>query len=145
MATGIYKRTIYDVDYAKNRSYKNKNIKCLIGNTALEIAETLKCLFYEEIKLMIESGINPSVDRIDSFGNYEVGNLRIIPLEENVSLGSAVGTDVTRKPVTVMFPNGDIKNYSSISECARELSMRRGTIITHRDNRTKTRKGLSFR
>ena len=144
MATGIHKRTSYEIDRAKNRSYKKNNVKCYIGDTPLEIAHTLENLFYDEIKEMIESGKTPSVDRIDSGSNYEVGNIRIISLEENVSLGNKKGTAMTCKPIVATFLDGSIKTYNSVSECSRDLSINRKTIIRHRDNGTSTDDGITF-
>lgn len=144
MATGIHKRTSYEIDRTKNRSYKKNGVKCCIGDTSLEIAHTLESLFYDEIKGMIESGIIPSVDRIDSSSNYEVGNIRIIPLDENVSLGNKKGTAMTCKPIIAIFSDGGKKTYNSVSECSRDLSINRKTIIRHRDNGTSTDDGITF-
>jgi len=37
---------------------------------------------YEEF-LETHSGVRPSVDRIDSYGHYELGNLQVISFSEN--------------------------------------------------------------
>lgn len=144
MASAIVSRVINNVDYKKNKCYKNYDVKCLLGKIPSEIAFQLKIHFGYEIERMMNEGKNPSIDRIDPTGNYELGNIRVITLEENVSLGNKKGTALTSKPILVTFIDGRTKIYKSVSECSRELSLSRSTIIIHRDNGTRTTDGMSF-
>lgn len=144
MAFGIRQRTVIELDKPKNKTYKDRGIKCLLGNTNLEIVETLNKHFRKDIKKLIEEGKIPSVDRIDPYGHYELGNIQIIPLEDNVIKGCTAGVEVTSKPIVAIFPNGDSKEYKSVSECSRELGLKRDTIIRNRDNNTATRYGIRF-
>ena len=142
MAFGIRQRVELEIDKPKNKTYKDRGIKCLLGDTNLEIAETLNNHFRQDIEKLIEEGKLPSVDRIDPYGHYELGNIQIIPLEDNVIEGCMAGVEVTSKPIVAIFPNGDSKEYKSVSECSRELGLKRDTIIRNRDNNTATRYGI---
>lgn len=68
----------------KTRSYKKKGV-------VVEISyETFEKFWFDNIKRVQEiqdAGFVVSVDRIDSFKNYSLDNIRFLPLHLNVSLG----------------------------------------------------------
>lgn len=145
MSNGILKRIKHDVHKPKNKAYKEKEIKNFIGETSEEIREYLHRNFEKEIKSLIDRGIIPSVDRINSNKHYEEGNIRIVPLEDNVKAGSLAGGMTKAKKVIVTFPNNETKIYESVSECARQLNIDRRTVQRHIKNGTRTREGLTFK
>lgn len=59
----------------KDKTYKIKNIKCLLGKTTKEIALNLMKVEGYEYGLQL--------DRIDNNGNYELKNLRWVSPKEN--------------------------------------------------------------
>lgn len=143
MAGGILKRTVYDIDKSKNKSYKENNIKSEIGNTYTEISDYLFDNFYDEIKLLLDKGKNPSVDRIESSKNYSPDNIRIIELHDNVMMGVQNAIKKTSKPVKAI-KDGEITVYDSISHASRELNLKRDTILAHLDKGTICKKGYRF-
>lgn len=144
MAIGILQRTNYDIDKPQNKCYKDNNVKCLIGDSVKEIREFLLQNFRDDIEELISKDEIPTVDRIDSSGNYELSNIRILSLKENIKLGIASAINITSKPIKAIFPDGNEILYKSVSECSRELKLKRDTIIRHRDNNSSTRKGIRF-
>lgn len=145
MASGILDRTIWDIDKPKNKCYKDNNVKSEIGNTWTEISDYLYENFYNEIKTLIEQGVKPSVDRINSSGNYSPDNIRIIDLKENINLGVANAIKKISKQIkSIDAKSGKEALFSSISDASRELKIKRDTIYTHLDKGTICRKGYRF-
>ena len=144
MGRGIIQRTVSDVDSPTNRTYKENNVKSKIGDTGVEIAEYLYSNFYDDILNLIKEGEKPSVDRIDSTKDYEEGNIRIISFRENSLDGIRNAVKKTSRETKVIYPNGDIRMFKSVSEASRELGIKRDTIIRNRDNGTETRNGFRF-
>lgn len=68
----------------KSRSYKKKGIKVEIS---LEQFENFWKNNSEKIVKIQEAGFIVSIDRINSFGNYSLENIRIIPNHLNRTLG----------------------------------------------------------
>lgn len=81
MACGVTKRT------GLNGVYTKKGIKNLLGNKA-EIKRFLLENFSEDIQAILDKGETPSIDRIDSKGHYEPGNVRVISWSLNSKLGA---------------------------------------------------------
>lgn len=143
MATGILQRTVYDIDKSKNSCYKENNVTSEIGNTYTEISDYLYNNFYYEIKTLIDQGKTPSVDRIDSKGNYSPCNIRIIELMDNVMIGVENAVKKTSKPIKAIKGEVEII-YNSISKASKELKIKRDTIYAHLDKGTTSRKGYKF-
>ena len=144
MGQGIIQRTVTEVNSPSNNTYKENNVKSEIGDTGVEIAEYLYSNFYDDILNLIKEGEKPSVDRIDSTKDYEEGNIRIISFRENSLDGIRNAVKKTSKETKVIYPNGDIRMFKSVSEASRELGIKRDTIIRNRDNDTETRNGYRF-
>lgn len=66
----------------KNASYFRKGIMLLISREEFRNFCTDN---WDTIKLLYESGKTPSIDRIDSNGHYELGNIRILDKRDNSS------------------------------------------------------------
>jgi hypothetical protein len=143
MATGILQRTIHDIDKDKNRCYKEHNVKSEIGTTYSEISNYLFDYFYNDIKILIDNGKIPSVDRIDSTGNYSPDNIRIIELMDNVMIGVENAIKKTSKQIK-SIKDYDVTVYDSISQASKELKIKRDTIYAHLDKGTLTRYGYKF-
>lgn len=139
MAFGILKRTKYAVDNPKNKSYKRKGIVSEIGGDTISIRDWLISNFRDDIERLLDAGETPSVDRIDSDGNYAPGNIRIVPLSENTK-----GAVVPGRPVTVIYPSGDSKEFPTVAKAARELGVKRDTIYSGAKNPGTNRKGFEF-
>lgn len=144
MASGILSRTIWDIDKKSNKCYKENKVVSEIGNTYSEISNYLYDNYHNEIKLLIDQGKIPSVDRVDSKGNYSPDNIRIIDLDDNVMMGVENAVKKTSKKIK-MIKDGNITIYNSISHASRELKIKRDTIYTHLDKNTMTRYGLKFK
>lgn len=145
MGQGIIKRTVTQVNMPSNNTYKENNIKSKIGGNSPEIAEYLYDNFYDDILNIIELGEKPTVDRVDSTKDYEEGNIRIVSFRENSLGGLKNAVKKTSKETKVIYPNGRVKTFKSVSEASRELGIKRDTIIRNRDNDTETRNGYRFR
>lgn len=145
MASGILKRTLWGIDRPKNKSYKDNNVKCTIGDNIVEISNYLYNNYYDEIKLLIEQGKTPSVDRIDSKGDYSSENIRIIDLRDNVLLGvnNAI-RKTSRKIIAINNNNNKEVIFNSISEASRKLNIKRDTIYYHLDKNTTSKNGYKF-
>ena len=145
MVSGIFHRIQTHVDSEKNKTYKERGIKCLLGDTREEARKTLHQHYKKEILALLKQGKTPSVDRIDSHGHYEIGNIRIIPLEENIRMGSVKGGEAVAKSIYAFDKDGSVLGlFHSVSSCARHLNLKRDTVIRHAQNGTSTRYGLSF-
>lgn len=100
------------------RSYKKKNIQVLMS----------KDDFYnwcdnhaEEILYLYRDGKTPTVDRINSDGNYEIENIRVLDKDLNSLLGSKIGCIISKKMfgkniVRVDLNTGEKKKYNSVAE-----------------------------
>lgn len=144
MGAGIIKRTVWEIDFPKNKTYKDKGIVSEIGSTSKEVSDFLYKTYFDEIGLYLSEGIEPSVDRIDPYGNYVESNIRIISLKDNIRLGLKNAVLKTSKSVRAVYPNGKENIFSSVSEASRELSKKRDTIISSRDRGVSTKDGYSF-
>jgi hypothetical protein len=144
MISGIFHRTQWSTDKRKNASYTGT--MCLLGDTPAEARITLDRHFGTDIKRLISEGKKPSVDRIDSNGHYEIGNIEIIPLEENIRKGAQAGGAKMAKRVRLEDMAGHhLGTYDSVSDASRILGMKRETIIRHAKNGTTSRNGFCFR
>jgi hypothetical protein len=141
LADNILKRTVYALDKPKNRIYKERGIKCLLGNNRAEVRGILRKHYGYEIKRLLRKGQKPSVDRIDPYGNYELGNIRIVSLQENLSRADH---SHVRQSVRVIYPNGDKKEFPSISHAAKYLGCKRDTIYASLERPGINRRGLRF-
>lgn len=144
MGFGIIKRLTTDINRKSNKTYKDNNVKSEIGSTGNEIAEFLYENYYKEVEELINDGEIPTVDRIDSSGNYSEDNIRIISFKENSLDGVKNAVEKTSKETTVIYPDGTIRKFPSVSAVSRELGKKRDTIIRNRDNDTETRDGYRF-
>ncbi len=76
--------------HAAKKHYYDKGIRCKIGRNRTEVKEYLREHFSDDIAAMIARGEQVSVDRIDSAGHYEAGNIQILELSLNAKKGSVV-------------------------------------------------------
>lgn len=109
----------------KNRNkYKGyEKIKCLISKE-----DFIEKMFTQEfLEMFLEWEKNgrvlryaPSIDRIDSSGHYEIGNIRWLQFKDNASLG---GNKPNRaKKIEQYTKDGVfIKTHSSATQAAREI------------------------
>lgn len=144
MAIGILSRTKYKVDSNKNKSYKEKQITCTIGENQKEISDYLYENFYKSIENYLLHDIEPSVDRINSNKGYSPDNIRIIPLQDNIMLGVANAVKKTSKPVKAIHKDMGVKEFPSVTAAAKGIGIKRDTIYAHLDKGTVTRKGYKF-
>lgn len=140
----IITRTVTDIDKATNNCYKENNVTSKIGETGTEIGKYLYDNHYDEIKNFIDKGITPSVDRIDSTGDYEEGNIRIVSVRDNYLDGVKQAVKKTSKPLKAVDDDGNETIYKSVSEASRNIGIKRDTIIRNRDNGTRSRAGYMF-
>lgn len=140
----IITRTITEVNRPANKTYKDNNVVSKIGDTGVEIAQYLYDNFYNEIKEIIDSGETPSIDRIDSSGDYEEGNIRIITVKENSLDGVKQAVKATSKSVKAVDKEGNETIYKSVSEASRDIGIKRDTIIRNRDRGTRSMSGYKF-
>jgi hypothetical protein len=141
LADNILKRTNYAIDKPKNKVYKERGIKCLLGTNRVEVRESLDKHYGQDIKNLLDSGLKPSVDRIDPFGHYELGNIQIVTLKENIS---RVDSSYKSNPIRVFYPEGVQKDFPSIIAASKELKCKRDTIYASLERPGTNRKGLLF-
>jgi hypothetical protein len=140
LARYIQNRTKYRQDKPKNNCYKAHDVKCKLGDTLPEVTEALTTLFKDEIALLLSEGKKPSIDRIDPRGDYEVGNIRVIELRENLRISRKGNV-----PVKVTQPNGTEIIYASIKDTALSLGCNVKTVARLLNGTTKQNlRGLKF-
>lgn len=91
----VHKQTNTPKAFANHRWHKMQervaNLKCYAHVKVLITKQEFYAwvnLNWTDIIAMRKNGDEPSIDRIDSAGNYELTNMRIIPLRQNVLAGS---------------------------------------------------------
>lgn len=141
LASGIQKRTVTDIEKPKNRTYKDRGIKNKLGISAYETKEMLDKHFSADIKRLMRKGEKPSVDRIDPYGHYELGNIQIISLTDNLKRIDM--SSVSRK-VKATFPDGKSQEYSSILEASKAIGCKRDTIYAAIKRPGINRRGIHF-
>jgi hypothetical protein len=141
LSYNILKRTKKVTDRPKNKIYIERGIRCLLGENTEEIKRVLHEHFERDIKNLLEDNERPSVDRIDPYGHYELGNIQIISLHEN--LKRADHSHISH-PLRVFYPNGEQKDFPSILAAAKYLGCKRDTIYASLDRPGINKKGLRF-
>lgn len=119
MATKLLQR----VNSTNDDYYSRNGIECRLGSTIQEVADAIIEYFSDDIQSLLDKGVVPSVDRVDPQGHYELGNIRIIPAEDNRADGFRNANKPRMKMVEV-----DGKVYDSIAEAAKELGIDRRVI-----------------
>jgi hypothetical protein len=141
LADNILKRTVHDIDKPKNKSYKERGIKCLLGSNRVEVRENLNKHYGHQIKYLLNKGLKPSVDRIDPYGHYELGNIQIITLQQNIL--RADHSHVSQS-IRVFYPDGKQKDFPSILAASKEIGCKRDTIYAALERPEINRRGLRF-
>ncbi len=90
----------------KDGSYKKKGIKVEIS---LDEFSDFWFSRLDQMKRIQDAGHVVSVDRIDSFGNYSLSNIRFLPLHLNRALGKLEMTIGELKRIYVILD--DLKNW----------------------------------
>ncbi|MBO0602726.1 hypothetical protein I2483_13745 [Sporosarcina sp. E16_3] len=112
----------------------------MLGTTSKEVSDKLKELFYTEAERMILRGERPSIDRIDPYGHYEEGNIRLITAEQNTPDGETMGT-----AVRVTSTDGSTVEYKTILTAANQTGSSRSTIRKQLNGYPKfNKRGLKF-
>jgi hypothetical protein len=107
--------------FAPSRQHKKayRNLTDPFGFTSTrQMYEFLYIEFYDEVKTLIDAGLSPSVDRIDSSKGYTKENIRILEFTENTLLG----VERRKRPIKVAYPDGNSKVFESAEACAREFN-----------------------
>lgn len=87
-------------------------------------------LMWPVIKEFYESNRTPSLDRIDSSGHYEIGNIRIIDRWQNSKDGSRAGCAATARPTVAIHKEKGLRiEAPSTADLARKLSIPRSWIV----------------
>lgn len=141
MAAGIIKRVSTSVHNPKNRTYITRGIKCLLGENMQEVRKVLHENFEEDIRQLLANGYLPSVDRIDPFGHYELGNIQIISLEENLSRSNL---RPRKRKVVVEHTNGTKMQFDSVLDASKALGIKRDTIYSGAAKPGSNKRGLLF-
>lgn len=126
MADGILSRTKYVHCTPFNKSYKERGIKCLIGENKAEVRSMLNKHFRHDVIRLLRRDENPSVDRIDPYRHYELGNIQIIPLREN---RRRADMSYRFKPVKVTDVDGNITMYESIKGATKALGYPYASVV----------------
>jgi len=100
------------IKYSKNRkpSYNGKEFGF---KDRKHLREYIYTQYKSDILELIKNNKYPTIDRIDSTKGYVEGNIRVISYNKNTQLG----LDIIRVPVEVVYINGEIDNFESISRC----------------------------
>lgn len=106
--------------FAKSRSYKTiyRNLEIPFGfiNTT-DMCNYLYNNFYNDIKILLEDGLIPSIDRIDSKIGYTKDNIRIIDFKINTELG----LENRRRKVKMITPDREIILFESVTQCCKHF------------------------
>lgn len=141
LAYNILKRTTKVTDRPRNRTYIERGIKCLIGDNPQEVKQVLHNNFEQQIRDLLEKGEKPSVDRIDPFGHYELSNIQIVTLEENIKRADLSSISHS---IRVFYPDGKQKDFPSISAASKYIGCKRDTIYASLERPGINRKGFRF-
>jgi hypothetical protein len=141
LSDNILKRTIYDIDKPKNKIYKERGVKCLLGKDRSEVRDRLNKHYGYDIRKLLLKGDKPSVDRIDPYGHYELGNIQIVTLKENLS--RADHSHISQA-IRVVYPNGEQKVFPSILAASKDIGCKRDTIYAALERPGINRRGLRF-
>lgn len=142
MADNLIKRLYTQIDRPVNKTYKERGIKSLIGKNRGEIRETLHKHYGDDIKRLLRKGEKPTLDRIDPYGHYELGNIQIITFDEN---RRRADTSSFSRKVIVTHPDGREEVFASVLEASKRLGCKRDTIYSGAENPGTNRKGLTFK
>lgn len=137
LASSLIGRVKYNDHYTQNE------IKNNLGNHP-EIVDILKEQFILDIQTILEKGESPSIDRIDNKVNYDVENIRIIPLRENALLGLNISKENNKKPLVCVYPNGNIADFESVTDAHLTTGLDTKTIRDSANLMRKTRAGYKF-
>lgn len=140
MARGLLRRV--NKPTGRNKCYEG--VECRIGKTPIEVIQYLEVNFRRDIERLLAEGEIPSIDRIDSTGHYEHGNIRIITWYENSKMGAKNANYITSKEVIAYMPDGKELTFRSVSEASRELGVKRDTIINSAKKNKPSMKGILF-
>lgn len=121
---------------AKNASYKRRGVKCLIGTNRKQVSAYLYENFKEDIESILLIGEIPSVDRIDPYGNYEEGNIRIISASKNNS--------ETGRRVKAISPEGEEYVFNTVKAAANYVGCKRDTVYLGISSGTERKNGWTF-
>lgn len=128
LATGIMIRTRYK-PHGQYKEVENR-----LGATWSEVRDYLATHFMGDVKQLLTTGQRPSVDRKDSKGHYEHGNIRVIPLSTNcrLSTGNAIGGHTTKmrsgNKVVATYPDGTKKHFDSCRDAGKEFGLSHAAI-----------------
>ena len=99
----------------------------------------MKFLWYRDKTWLLEK---PSIDRIDSYGDYTFDNCRFIEFKENAMRPNI---EINSKPVLQYNLNNKfIKEYESISEAGRRTNICLVSISYVANNKRKTAGGYKW-
>nr|BDD46333.1 hypothetical protein 2 [Micrococcaceae bacterium] len=139
-AANLIRRLTVSSDKPANKSYKEKGIKSLIGSNTKEVYDYLYKHHYDDFKHLLDKGVVPSIDRIDSDKHYEPGNIRIISFEENSRLGREQSLKVCQKPIRITYEDGRIEEYAGAKDGAKKSSISINIIYKVLVGKTKQKK-----
>lgn len=142
LAAAILKRTLYDIDNPKNKLYRERGVKCLLGSNRRSVANKLRELFEQEIILLLNDNKWPSIDRIDPYGHYEPGNIRMVDIGENIRSAVANSKLTCSRRVTAANLEHVIE-FPSVSAAARFFGIKRDTVLRSAKTSTPCRNGAS--
>ena len=106
--------------FAESRSYKKsyQNLENPYGFSDIpEMYNYLYNTFYNDIKILLDNGLIPSVDRINTKIGYTKENIRVIDFKENTLLG----VSNTKRKVKMITPNNEVIIFDSMADCCRYL------------------------
>jgi len=106
---------------SKNNAYHKRGIK-----NFLKVAD-LKFLWFRDRAFLMKK---PSIDRIDTKGNYSLENCHYMELHDNIVKGHFIGrnykkiSEPRKKKISQFFKNNiKIRNFNSIAEAERILKI----------------------
>jgi hypothetical protein len=125
MSSTILKRIKYKdrEGYTHLNCYKENDVKCHLGDTVEAVMSTLDANFKGDIMKLLGEGKTPSVDRINSKGNYSLSNIRILDYKENGRLGFEEANRRKMRPVRAIFPEGSVQDFACLKDAERELGL----------------------
>lgn len=127
----------------KKPAYSNESTRRFYLSKGIELRMS-RAEFYSWIEEQREylagiyaSGDYPSIDRVDSSGHYEISNIRIMPLKENLSRARALGNArKAQRADGLCIPKPCVM-------CGKIMSRRKGVRKAERVNEFQRRKTCS--
>jgi hypothetical protein len=118
----IKRRTVNSkefINFDRFKTYKNKGIELRMSKQEFYAWVDF---VWPQIEALYQLGLTPSIDRIDNDGHYQLDNIQILELRENIAKDHdyvatiKAATAAKCKKIKLVHPDGKVEYFASIKE-----------------------------